>query len=516
MGKHRNSNSKSSHRKKHDARFRDKQYEYNRKVVSGEYDKSLSDSFIRDGIEKAGSPGELIPNSLGCENLSLNVIGSIIHSDSPLKNEIQPLTKEEVEAIVEDSEVTVIEISSEGSEIACKDEKMDLAEYVDKSVDSYPNSMKGARDMFVAQRIKRGMVFWYSANANIDKNTSPMIEVDGKKYQDSIEYGNRPWLVISTDEINRRNRMCTVVPLSSSISNHQDTSPNKVHVYFMGRETTILCEQIRTINTIELREYISTISDEVLEMVDEGVMYALGIKAKREFNSVNLNDALSKIDSVIESVVQSRIQKELESISKGKQEVVDEMILKISDGFENLYKSAMEGVRDDLQKRSSSKPVKNKIKEDKTVRDSGNPGVDKAIAENRPFTSYSTRVEKFYERYPSLNESGSKKAPEKKEIPRKTNMFHNVNFLPTYTCVDVPKKEGKIRKWTDELLAQFAYDFKYLPYSEIMVKWDIDTEKKVIDVARKVERKIFTGDMNGKTDFSSLKISFPGGVISYV
>lgn len=555
MGKHRNRNSKASHKKKHDARFRDKNWEYQRNIVNGNYDKSLSDVSIKEKIEMVGSPNEIVPG-LKYGDFNKNVIGSIIHSEVEVVEDVEIIEVVEAEPIEESSTLVTnvdSQISSDSEtekEFVSKEEKTGLMESPVKSVSKNTHimrSMKGDKeDMFIAQRVKRGMVFWYSVNSNVDKNNSPMIEIDGKKYQDSIEYGNRPWVVVSTDAINRRNRMCTIAPLSSSISNHQDNSPNKVHIYFMGRDTTILCEQLRTVNVVELQEYANTLTDEVMELVDEGIMYALGIKAKREFNSLSMNDALSKIDSVIEKVVQARIQKELENLNKGRQDVVDEMILKISDGFESLYKSAIDGVRDDMQKRDSvskpalpvapvndSKPVESKneikgvsqskVEEVKPSRERGNSDVDKAVAENRPFTSYSTSVERFYRRYPSFNENGNKdntvksSGPvERKEIARKSNMFHNVTFLPEYVCVDVPKKDGKIRRWTDELLAQFAYDFKYLPYKDIMVKWDIETEKKVIDIARKVERKLFTGDMNGKLDFSSLKISFPGGVVSYV
>ena len=249
-----------------------------------------------------------------------------------------------------------------------------------------------------------------------------------------------------------------------------------------------------------------------------------------------MSDALSKIDSVVNSVIQVRLKKELENLNKNRQEAIDDMILKISDGFESLYQSAIDGVRDDMQKRDFKKKspdsVELEIEQVPTEQGSLSKSQEdllQSISKDKPFTSYSTRVAKFYERYPeAVLEAGEGKDTSKEEnavernseapraIPRKTHMFDNVFFTDSYQTITPPPKKGAKRQWTDELLAQFAYDFKYLPYTDIMARWDIGDEKKVIDMARKIERKIFTGNMNGKTDFSSLKITYPGGVISYV
>lgn len=564
MGRYKNRGSKASYKKKHDQKFREKEYQLQRDIVKGNVDSESyaytelgtvanpeNHSDISERILKAGPPGFLSTTKhaigsmmveSGTDSVPLG-FNEVADLEGTLKD-IQDSQKigiaegtSPISEIVEIQESVSVDLSNQvaNPEIP-SDKSRDSRQEKSKNVSKDTNRERGNIEMFVSQRVKRGMVFWYNIHPSVDKNSSPTIEVEGKKYLDSLEYGNRPWLVVSGEEINRKSRICTIVPLSSSQSNYNDNSPNKVHIYFCGRDTTILCEQMRTVNSIELREYASTLSDEVMDLVDKGIMYAMGIKSEITLDSITMSDALSKIDSVVNSVIQVRLKKELENLNKGRQEAIDDMILRISDGFESLYQSAIDGVRDDMQKRDfkkkSSDSVELEIEQVPTEQESLSKSQEdllQSISKDKPFTSYSTRVAKFYERYPeAVLEAGEGKDTGKEEnavernseapraIPRKTHMFDNVFFTDSYKTINPPPKKGAKRQWTDELLAQFAYDFKYLPYSDIMARWDIGDEKKVIDMARKIERKIFTGNMNGKTDFSTLKITYPGGVISYV
>ena len=533
MGRYKHRGNKASHKKKHDQKFREKEYQYQRDVVKGNVDDEsyafaelgkvsadLETDNITEKILKSGPPGFL--------STTKHIIGSMLLDSGIDSVPIEIIDTKETNQ----EDASVKEQSSDSDIIEDTSHSEEDSQSTEQSKE-FTISDKGAkRDMFISQRVKRGMVFWYNIDSDVNKNDSPTIEVDGKKYIDSLEYGNRPWLVVSSDEVNKKNRICTVVPLSSSQSNYNDTSHNKVHIYFCGRDTTILCEQMRTVNSIELREYASTLTDEVMDLVDKGIMYAMGIKSEITLDSINMSDAMNKIDSVISGVIQSRLSSELENLNKGRQEAIDDMILKISDGFESLYQSAIDGVRDDMRKRDLSKRTSDSVElevsqEPVTQEELTKSQEDliKSISTDKPFTSYSTRVAKFYERYPDIagnkNEVNGEKAVEgnseaPKAISRKTHMFDNVVFTESYQVITPPKKEGKMRKWTEELLAQFAYDFKYLPYTDIMARWDIGDEKKVIDIARKVERKLFTGDMNGKADFSKIKITYPGKVISHV
>lgn len=547
MGKHRNKNSRTSHFKKRAKKFIEGNYENKRNGAKPAEDYVGSPLDIGDKIDLAG-PINMDFNYRSkyiqtvfqeiSDNTVLEDDMDTIEIDSSAEEAVEDNAEETVENTIKEDEVDDIVEDIESAEI----------EEIKQAKDA-----KGVYDMVVSQRVKRGMVFWYSLNNWVDKNSSPTIELEGKKYIDSLEYGNRPWLVVSCDEINRKNRLCTVVPLSSSLSNYDDNSPNKVHIYFMGRNTTILCEQIRTINSIELQEYANTLSDEVMDMVDKGIRYSLGVKESIEdiMSSSSVSEALSQIDSVIEKVIKSRIQKELEEINKNRMSAIDDMILKVSDGFEGLYKSAIDGTRDDLKKREDSKNDSHEVKEVKEDKSSkvtavvsghieeskAEKEIKKLVEEDKPFTSYSSRVSKFYERYPDLatenknkgadESSEVKEEKEVKEVKSDTNkrrggrvstadeIFSGIIFLPSYKPVEVPKKEGKMRKWNDALLAQFAYDYSRLLRDDVMDKWDIESEKKLIDTARKVEKKLFTGNWSSGFD-RNMRITFPGKVFSRV
>lgn len=545
MGKHRNKNSRTSHFKKRAKKFIEGNYENKRNGAKPAEDYVGSPLDIGDKIDLAGP----INMDFNYRSKYIQAVFQEISDNTVLEDDMDTIEIESsAEEIVDDS------AEEEAVENMIKeDEVEDIVEDTESNEEEIQQAKdaKGVYDMVVSQRVKRGMVFWYSLNNGVDKNSSPTIELEGKKYIDSLEYGNRPWLVVSCDEINRKNRLCTVVPLSSSLSNYDDNSPNKVHIYFMGRNTTILCEQIRTINSIELQEYANTLSDEVMDMVDKGIRYSLGVKESIEdiMSSSSVSEALSQIDSVIEKVIKSRIQKELEEINKNRLSTIDDMILKVSDGFEGLYKSAIDGTRDDLKKREDSKNDSREVKEVKEDKSSkvtavvsghveeskAEKEIKKLVEEDKPFTSYSSRVSKFYERYPDLATTENKNKgedeshevkeakSEKKETKKRKGgrvstadeIFSGVIFLPSYKPVEVPKKEGKMRKWNDALLAQFAYDYSRLLRDDVMDKWDIESEKKLIDTARKVEKKLFTGNWSSGFD-RNMRITFPGKVFSRV
>lgn len=545
MGKHRNKNSRTSHFKKRAKKFIEGNYENKRNGAKPAEDYVGSPLDIGDKIDLAGPINmDFNYRSKYIQTVFQEISDNTVLEDDPDTIEMDSVVEETVEESAEEAVENMIKEEDEGEDTVEDTESNE--EEIQQAKDA-----KGVYDMVVSQRVKRGMVFWYSLNNGVDKNSSPTIELEGKKYIDSLEYGNRPWLVVSCDEINRKNRLCTVVPLSSSLSNYDDNSPNKVHIYFMGRNTTILCEQIRTINSIELQEYANTLSDEVMDMVDKGIRYSLGVKESIEdiMSSSSVSEALSQIDSVIEKVIKSRIQKELEEINKNRMSAIDDMILKVSDGFEGLYKSAIDGTRDDLKKREDSKNDSREVKEVKedksskvTAVVSGHVGESKAekeikklVEEDKPFTSYSSRVSKFYERYPDLATTENKNKgedeshevkeakSEKKETKKRKGgrvstadeIFSGIIFLPSYKPVEVPKKEGKMRKWNDALLAQFAYDYSRLLRDDVMDKWDIESEKKLIDTARKVEKKLFTGNWSSGFD-RNMRITFPGKVFSRV
>lgn len=544
MGKHRNKNSRTSHFKKRAKKFIEGNYENKRNGAKPAEDYTGSPLDIGDKIDLAGPINmDFNYRSKYIQTVFQEISDNTVLEDDPDTIEMDSVVEETVEDSAEEAVENMIKEEDEGEDTVEDTESNE--EEIKQAKDA-----KGVYDMVVSQRVKRGMVFWYSLNNGVDKNSSPTIELEGKKYIDSLEYGNRPWLVVSCDEINRKNRLCTVVPLSSSLSNYDDNSPNKVHIYFMGRNTTILCEQIRTINSIELQEYANTLSDEVMDMVDKGIRYSLGVKESIEdiMSSSSVSEALSQIDSVIEKVIKSRIQKELEEINKNRMSAIDDMILKVSDGFEGLYKSAIDGTRDDLKKREDSKNDSHEVKEVKEDKSSkvtavvsghveeskAEKEIKKLVEEDKPFTSYSSRVSKFYERYPDLamenknrgedeshevKEAKSEKKETKKRkggrVSTADEIFSGIIFLPSYKPVEVPKKEGKMRKWTDALLAQFAYDYSRLLRDDVMDKWDIESEKKLIDTARKVEKKLFTGNWSSGFD-RNMRITFPGKVFSRV
>ena len=85
------------------------------------------------------------------------------------------------------------------------------------------------------------------------------------------------------------------------------------------------------------------------------------IATYHDFNAA-VELAVAIVKELDEETVAAK-QKELEEINKNRLSTIDDMILKISDGFEGLYKSAIDGTRDDLKKREDSKNDSHEVKE---------------------------------------------------------------------------------------------------------------------------------------------------------
>lgn len=119
-------------------------------------------------------------------------------------------------------------------------------------------------------KVKRGMVFWYNLDERIDKNSAPVITVNGKVCRDHRQYGMRHWLVISNNAGNSTSPTCNVVPITGACG--KANIPTHVSVTFRGRKFEALCEQIMTINSVSLLDYSYTLSEADMKNVEKALM----------------------------------------------------------------------------------------------------------------------------------------------------------------------------------------------------------------------------------------------------
>lgn len=111
------------------------------------------------------------------------------------------------------------------------------------------------------QKFIRGQVWWQKPSTI----KQPGIQNDG-----------RPVVIISNNSGNRFSPAITVIPFTTA-----DKKPLPTHVKVLmedGKVSTALCEQIRTISTDLLEDYIGTLDNTKLTEIEGATLIALGFK----------------------------------------------------------------------------------------------------------------------------------------------------------------------------------------------------------------------------------------------
>ena len=111
------------------------------------------------------------------------------------------------------------------------------------------------------QKYLRGQVWWQKPTTI----KQPGIQNDG-----------RPVVIISNNSGNRFSPAITVIPFTTA-----DKKPLPTHVKVLmedGKVSTALCEQLRTISTDLLEDYIGTLDDTKLTEIEGATLIALGFK----------------------------------------------------------------------------------------------------------------------------------------------------------------------------------------------------------------------------------------------
>ena len=94
--------------------------------------------------------------------------------------------------------------------------------------------------------------------------------------QPGIQNDGRPIVIISNNSGNRFSPAITVIPFTTA-----DKKPLPTHVKVLmedGKVSTVLCEQLRTISTDLLENYIGTLDDTKLTEIEGATLIALGFK----------------------------------------------------------------------------------------------------------------------------------------------------------------------------------------------------------------------------------------------
>lgn len=115
------------------------------------------------------------------------------------------------------------------------------------------------------QKFLRGQVWWW--------------EPQNKETNGNLQNSNRPCLIVGNNKGNKYSPILLIVTCTTEDKKYM---PTHVKFEMYGKENTLLCEQIRTINTNELGDYVYTLDEETMKEVDECLKVALGLETKQE------------------------------------------------------------------------------------------------------------------------------------------------------------------------------------------------------------------------------------------
>lgn len=204
------------------------------------------------------------------------------------------------------------------------------------------------------QKVKRGMVFYYNVFDAVERNSLPQSQVRSlKRVRSNDDYGSRPFLVVSSNEICSRNKQIQVVPLFGMKSN-QSEHPNRVYFEFKHTKTEIACDQIYTIFANDIKDYDTTLSDDLMSAVDKQIAVNLDI----DYSALKSNASMKEIEAIISQIVKQQVEAEKANQKAQKDNVsVDDVVLEIGQGLMDLFNDS------DSKSKSSSTELAKHIQE---------------------------------------------------------------------------------------------------------------------------------------------------------
>ena len=330
------------------------------------------------------------------------------------------------------------------------------------------------------QRVKRGMVFWFDIDESVNKHSQPKVTVDGKQYSDNRQYGYRDWLVVSNDTNNSESPTCNIVPLTSSDS--KSNIPTHVKFNCKGNVLTILCEQMMTINSIQLQKYDFTVDDEIMEKVEDALRVQYSIRDKKRYTS-GAEESLSKIEEIIENIIRSKVEqlkpKQADTVE------IEDAVLRIGESLEALFgkeETSSTPVSDVGKEEMAASEIKDeprKVEKEERAAESEGTALNKdTCTPKKPVTTVKrnqSQVDKFYSKYPNLNPNKDKKeavTPDVKKTPGDSSS----------------KKKRKV--WTEESMREFLKDVDVMPPTEVAAKWEMDSVQKMYQMKYYVKNKL--------------------------
>lgn len=125
----------------------------------------------------------------------------------------------------------------------------------------------------------------------------------------SEQYADRPAIIVSNNECNKHSSVIEVVYITTQ---PKADLPTHVTIRSTGRISIALCEQVSSVSTERVNNYIGRVTDHEMENIDIALMISLGLNGDTKTVSQyedTIQKQLQETDGIKEEIVQARQEK---------------------------------------------------------------------------------------------------------------------------------------------------------------------------------------------------------------
>lgn len=163
----------------------------------------------------------------------------------------------------------------------------------------------------------------------------------------SEQFADRPAVVVSNDENNKHSGVIEVVYMTTQ---PKTDLPTHVTVRSTGRLSTVLCEQVSSVSTDRVNNYIGQVSEQEMKNIDIALMISLqlsgGGKTSKQYNETiqKQQEEIEYYRNKIQAMQQSLEEKKTEKPQEAAGETA-EIVVRLEterDTFKALYEQLFE------------------------------------------------------------------------------------------------------------------------------------------------------------------------------
>ena len=176
---------------------------------------------------------------------------------------------------------------------------------------------------------------------------------EGGATNGSEQFADRPAVVVSNDENNKHSGVIEVVYMTTQ---PKTDLPTHVTVRSTGRLSTVLCEQVSSVSTDRVNNYIGQVSEQEMKNIDIALMISLqlsgGGKTSKQYNETiqkqqeEIEYYRNKIQAMQQSLEEKKVEKPQEAAGEASEIVVrlETELDTYNALYEQLFERMMNGV----------------------------------------------------------------------------------------------------------------------------------------------------------------------------